>query len=152
MSAEPRYLLIVACSQRKRSDPGLLPAIERYDGGTFRLLRKARREGHWPVGLDVLVLSANYGLINVSAPIACYEQRMTHTRAGELRDRFREVLSSYTAQQRYRSVYVDLGQDYLPVIGGLVDLVNSPSLTLAQGRIGERLAKLRNWLVTRSEE
>lgn len=53
-----RLLLIVSCSQRKRSDLGLLPAIERYDGVYFRLLRKAQREGYWPENLDVLILSA----------------------------------------------------------------------------------------------
>ena len=47
------YLLIVTCSQRKRSDPELLPALERYDGIFFRIIRKARREGNWPDNLDV---------------------------------------------------------------------------------------------------
>jgi hypothetical protein len=31
MVTEPKCLLIMACSQRKRLDPGLLPAIERYN-------------------------------------------------------------------------------------------------------------------------
>jgi hypothetical protein len=38
---KPRYLLILACSQRKRPDPGLLPAIERYDGVNFRIFEKS---------------------------------------------------------------------------------------------------------------
>lgn len=32
-----KRLLILACSQRKRPDPGLLPAIERYDGPQFQV-------------------------------------------------------------------------------------------------------------------
>ena len=79
--SETRYLLIVACSQRKRSDPYLLPAIERYDGGNFRVLRKAMREGYWPQNMDVLILSAKYGLINASTFIADYDQRMNRERA-----------------------------------------------------------------------
>ncbi|MFN8458221.1 MAG: hypothetical protein U0401_26815 [Anaerolineae bacterium] len=35
MDDKSKRLLILACSQRKRPDPGLLPAIERYDGGSF---------------------------------------------------------------------------------------------------------------------
>jgi len=31
-------LLILSCSQRKRPDSGLLPAIERYDGPVFRVV------------------------------------------------------------------------------------------------------------------
>src|SRR5262245_4306372 len=49
--SEFTYLLIMACSQRKRSEPNLLPAIERYDGVHFRVLRKAQREGYWPANL-----------------------------------------------------------------------------------------------------
>lgn len=44
-TSERRYLLILACSQRKRVDAGLLPAIEHYDGVNFRAIHKAKREG-----------------------------------------------------------------------------------------------------------
>ena len=51
MVTEPKRLLIMACSQRKRSESGLLPAIERYDGPAFRrdiaAVRQALRQtGH----------------------------------------------------------------------------------------------------------
>jgi hypothetical protein len=49
-----RLLLIVSCSQRKRPDPGLLPALDRYDGGHFRILREAQREGYWPETMELL--------------------------------------------------------------------------------------------------
>lgn len=32
-------LLIISCSQRKFSTPGLIPAIDLYDGPTYRTLR-----------------------------------------------------------------------------------------------------------------
>jgi|SRR5215210_261396 len=37
-------MLILACSQRKRLDKKLLPAVERYDGAAFRVLRRFLRE------------------------------------------------------------------------------------------------------------
>ena len=80
-----RLLLIVSCSQRKRSESRLLPAIERYDGVYFRLLRKALREDYWPENLDALILSAKYRLIDMATPIDSYEQRMTRSRATELK-------------------------------------------------------------------
>ena len=58
MSSGPTNLLIVTCSQRKRSDRELLSALERYDGPFFGILRKAQREGYWPDNLDVLITSA----------------------------------------------------------------------------------------------
>ncbi len=93
--SEARYLLIVACSQRKRSDNGLLPAIARYDGPTYLMLRKAKREGYWAENLDVLILSAKYGLIEMSTPIANYEQRMNRQRASELKAQVTQTLQTY---------------------------------------------------------
>ena len=37
-------VLIIACSQRKRPDAGLLPALDRYDGPAFQVLRRFLRE------------------------------------------------------------------------------------------------------------
>ena len=62
-------MLILACSRRKRLDEGLLPAIDRYDGSAFRVLRRFLRER--PAGApDVLILSAKHGLIAHDLPIA----------------------------------------------------------------------------------
>ena len=62
-------MLILACSRRKRLDEGLLPAIDRYDGPAFRVLRRFLRER--PAGApDVLILSAKHGLIAHDLPIA----------------------------------------------------------------------------------
>ncbi len=149
MCSKHRYLLIVACSQRKCPDPGLLPAIERYDGGSYRLLRKSRREGYWPERLDMLILSTKYGLIDASTPIANYDQRMNRDRAGELKNQTVQALQSYAGQNTYCEVYVDLGQDYYPAIGDLQDIFDGSLITYAEGRIGERLKRLKQWLITK---
>ncbi|WP_373537310.1 DUF6884 domain-containing protein [Microcoleus sp.] len=70
-----RHLLILACSQRKRSDTDSLPAIERYDGPTFRLLRRfLRKQPSAP--LEIYILSAKFGLIPSDYPIPDYDQKM----------------------------------------------------------------------------
>src|SRR5947209_3928068 len=56
-------LLLLACSKRKLHTAGLLPAFQRYDGGAFRIVKRALREGHEPLNLAILILSAKYGLI-----------------------------------------------------------------------------------------
>ena len=33
-------LLILSCSQKKRSNPGSIPALKRYDGPAFRVMNK----------------------------------------------------------------------------------------------------------------
>jgi hypothetical protein len=53
-----KKLLLIACSNRKVRTRGLLPAIERYDGVTYRVIRKAMREGYFPPNVDVKILAA----------------------------------------------------------------------------------------------
>jgi len=149
VNSETRYLLIVACSQRKRSDPYLLPAIERYDGGSFRVLRKLKREKCWPKNVDVLILSAKYGLIKADEPIVSYEQRMDRERARGLKAQTISILHKYTEHHVYDEVYVELGQDYFPAIGDMKGLFKNSLVIYAEGRIGERLAKLKQWLIAK---
>lgn len=150
MNFKPRFLLIIACSQRKRPDPELLPAIARYDGGSFRVLRKAKREGYWAETLDVLILSAKYGLIDTSKLIANYEQRMSYNRAKEIRNQVLQSLKTYRDRNLYTQVYVDLSHDYQIAVEGITELFSNSQLTYAEGRIGERLKYLKNWLAANS--
>ena len=47
-----RNLLLIACSQRKRVNPELLSALERYEGNTYRMIRKLKREEQFPRSVD----------------------------------------------------------------------------------------------------
>ena len=147
-----KRLLIMSCSQRKRSDLGLLPAIERYDGGSYRVLRKAKRDGYWPKNLDVLIVSAKYGLVEASTPIADYEQRMTRNRAAELQPQVSQRLRDLLQANTYDEIYVDLGQDYWPAVQDLECHFGNNSIVYAKGRIGQRLANLKSWLLKYSKE
>src|SRR5579875_42651 len=141
-----QYLLLIACSQRKLSISGLLPALERYDGGHYRLLRKACREGYWTENLEVFILSAKYGLIRSSTPIENYERRMDQKRAEELRSQTLQTLRDIAQQNTYSEVYVELGQDYLPAVGNLSEIFKDSMVIYGSGRIGERLASLKQWI------
>lgn len=77
-------LLILACSQRKRPEASPLPAIERYDGPAFRVLRRYCRLIQ-DSGLIVYVVSAEFGLISAEKTIPTYDRRMTSERAEDLR-------------------------------------------------------------------
>jgi hypothetical protein len=145
--SQARHLLIIACSQRKRLDDGLLPAIARYDGGQYRVLRKAKREGYWSNNLDVLILSAKYGLIEADMQIANYEQRMNRKRASELKPQIEQDLKAYARKSAYKEVYIDLGQNYLSATEGLTEFFTDSQITFARGRIGERLGQLKGWLM-----
>lgn len=145
-----QYLLILACSQRKFNDKDLLPAIERYDGGSFRVLKKAKREQKKLDNIKILVLSAKYGLIEASTPIANYEQRISKKRAEELNFQVLRTFKKYADTNDYIEIYIDLGLDYNLAIKGIYELFPRAHFIFAKGRIGERLRQLKLWLEEKS--
>ena len=60
--------LFLSCSKRKSPEAGLIPAIRRYEGPRFRVLRSYLRDaGKDP--LLIWILSAEHGLIRGYDPI-----------------------------------------------------------------------------------
>ena len=58
-----RSLLIISCTGAKNKAPGFLPAVMRYKGPLYPTLHKAIREKRFPESLDILIVSAKYGLL-----------------------------------------------------------------------------------------
>jgi len=145
-----KKLLIIACSNRKLRTKGLLPAIERYDGVTYRVIRKAMREGYFPSNVDIKILSAEFGLIDADTLIPYYDRRMDKARAEELKSPVHKLLQMHFAKHTYAEIYIDLGADYLPAIQDFVFPSNTKQI-FAKERIGIRLGNLRKWLLTRKD-
>jgi hypothetical protein len=143
----PKRLLILACSQRKRPDPGLLPAMERYDGPAFQVLRRFLRERPDTSGqLDIFILSAAYGLIPAEKLIPNYDQLMTFQRAAELQS---QVLSSFSElmNNSYVKFCLAMSEKYLAALKGWEALIPLfMSVTVTDGPQGVKLAQLKNWL------
>ena len=148
MVTEPKRLLIMACSQRKRSDPGLLPAIERYDGPAFQVLRKFRRE--YPIeaqSLDTYILSAEFGLIPAGKPIPRYDSRMTPKWAQERHPQVLQDFRCILQNKSYDELFINLGKNYLQALVGYEQLIPANiKLMVSEGSQGRRQAELRNWL------
>ena len=146
-------LLMLSCSQRKRPGAGLLPAIDRYDGPIYRVLRRYQRgfSTSNPQGNslpDVYILSAKYGLISADQPIVDYERRMTAQRADELRPRvladLHDLLRTNTS---YQVIFFCMGREYWQVFQGW-DASYRPMLSVvkAEGSMGGKQAQLHDWL------
>lgn len=129
-----------------------MPAIERYDGGSFRVIKKAKREDAKFENIEILILSAKYGLINSSTLIADYEQKINRQRAKELNCQVLQTLKKYADIDDYLEVYIDLGLNYSLAIEGVKEFFLRSQIIFAQGRIGERLKQLKLWLEEKSTE
>lgn len=131
-------LLIMSCSGTKKPDAGGMPAIERYDGPAYRVLRRAIRERPGLAeSLMIRFLSAEFGLISPQQQIPDYNRRMNRARAIELAPAVAAALPSWPpafvfASHLYR---LALHPSPWPV-----------SVQVAHGGIGKQLHQLRVWL------
>jgi hypothetical protein len=139
-------LLIVACSHRKKPAKEHLPAIERYDGPAFRVLRKFLRERRGPMP-RILILSGKYGLIDARTRIRDYDLRMTTAMAEGLRPAVLRRLRKELRAGPISSVGLCLGRDYKWTVEGLqAQLPEGATVEDIGGGLGLRLTRLREWL------
>ncbi|MGO0123077.1 tRNA-guanine transglycosylase DpdA [Desulfothermobacter acidiphilus] len=137
-------LLILSCSEKKLSNQEKLPALFRYDGPFYRVLRAHLREHGWPSGVKIAVLSAEFGLIGALTPIEFYDRRMTPERAEELKGNVRATMEKWLRSERFRRLVFVGGKDYADLLQSwdcpAGDLVVSP------GFIGQKLNFLSSFL------
>ena len=146
------YLLIISCSQRKIETPGVLPAMDRYDGPTYRTLRKFCPDGIMPENLDVVIISAKHGLLRCKQPITHYDQQMTTERADELRPEVQAELKRLIEDKRespfssgaYDQVFINLGKTYMRTLDGFH--WGTISTMEASGGIGLKTQQMKAWL------
>jgi hypothetical protein len=140
-------LLILKCSARKRADAGLLPAIERYNGPLWQVLRSYQREQPlFAADLTVYGLSAEYGLISGDTQIPSYERTMAPERADELRP---QVLDGFAQLmgQGYDQLCLGFSDRYLRAMQGWEPMVPPGiAVTITDGPVGTKLGQLRAWL------
>jgi hypothetical protein len=143
---ESCYLLILACSKQKRSNSELLPAIERYNGPTFRLVRRYLREQSL-TNLEIYILSAEFGLISQEQLIPDYDRKMTRQRSRELQPEVSEKLKCIFSSKFYQEVCICVGKDYFKALEGYDKIMSYDSkIKVATGAIGKKLVILHQWL------
>ena len=142
-----RRLLILSCSQRKHATQEPLPAIERYNGPLFFVLRRFLREcPRQARQLDVYILSAVYGLIPGNFPTAWYDQKINASRVAELQPQVNATFSDIR-RDNYVSTCFVLGKTYLKVFEDLQNLVTTHTQPIVvYGTMGKRQVQLKKWL------
>ena len=135
------YLLILPCSKRKK-DLAIGRAIEIYDGPFYQILRKYNKEN-----VDVLILSAKYGLLEGSDIISPYELKMTPEIAKRLKATTQYRLRTYLRAKNYNRILINLGKTYRSVIDECnFQANNGVKPEFLEGTIGLRNNRLKKWL------
>lgn len=141
-----KRLLFLSCSKAKSQEKELLPAIARYDGSLFRVLKKfLRSETGLAKNLSILILSAEYGLISADELIPFYDRAMDSARALELKQSLTPKLKNYLTNNNFQQIFICLGKKYRAVFGNLAFL-DSERVTFAEGATGVQQQQLKKWL------
>ena len=141
--------MIISCSNSKDPRPGLLPALERYTGAWYQVIKKLKRERRFPDNLDILIISAKYGLIDSDTEIENYDQKMKLPRARELRESILNKLTDILSETRYENILINLGCSYMEVISGFEKIVPvATRVSILQGTIGPRKRDMRKWILS----
>jgi hypothetical protein len=129
----PNRLLILSCSKRKADKSG--KAIKVYQGVAYNQLRNYYfKKNH----LDVKIISAKYGLIDKNDIIDPYDNKM-NVRSSEIyKIAFRKEFE--TLSKQYDDIFVFGGKNYQNVVSGF------EKFQFTQGKIGEQLHQLKEWL------
>lgn len=140
-------LLIIACSERKNPAKGRLPAIERYDGPAFRVLRKYLRETERPAP-TVLILSAKYGLLSAGQTVPNYDCKISAATARGIRTQVFETLRVVLPSKRWQAIGICAGRDYRVALADVTELLPPDArLDVLDGGLGPRLTALKKWLL-----
>ena len=141
-----RRLVIVSASQRRVPDPGPIPAIERFDGVYFRVLRKYLREGKLK-SVDILVVSDRYGVLQANDLVPLHHRSDKIRATEDARTSNLTKLREKLKKTSYSEIYVVCGQDFQAFIRGFEEFTNSP-VTYCQGRgLGCKARSLKDWIV-----
>ena len=144
-----KQLLILGCSQTKRRCEGLLPAIDRYDGPPFRVIRKFLRKHHWPQNVSIGVLSARHGLFGILKGIRDYDMRMDLATAESKAPECLSVLRRWVTD--HKSFHLSLGKDYLPAIEPALQTLEIRPSRFA-GTIGMKISNIKTFLESTSSD
>jgi hypothetical protein len=139
-----KQMLVLGCSQTKRDSACDLPAIGRYNGPPYKVLRSFLREHAWPESLSVAVLSAEHGLFGGLKPIADYDKRMSAKDALAHQAASRELLALWS--QDHDRIHFSLGKDYLPAVKESIDHELKDKAEVFEGPIGMKLHQIKSFL------
>ena len=146
----PKPLLVLPCSGPKR--PGQLPAIEKYTGkGIWGLLRARQDWAAIQERINILIVSAQYGLLLPNDIVDDYEQPMTASRQASLSASAKHTRTTRQTLERLnpKEIYIALPKAYRAVFETWIEPLNASVTihTYSKGAgIGSQRGELTRWL------
>lgn len=140
------YLLVQACSARKKEVSRPIPALELYDGYFYRIIKNSELSSNTDPVIDIRIISAEYGLLRPEDVIETYERKMDSQRAVQLQSSVVNSLIQEVANHDFDEVVINLGKVYQQAISGLPEAVSVPVRTIEGSGIGVKGHILKQFL------
>jgi hypothetical protein len=138
-------LLVLACSRRKHSQVDLVPAIDRYDGPPYRMVRRYLATHRSDV--RTCIISAEYGIIGANDLVPMYDRQMTLERARQLEPSITASIVNLVSSRPPSRVLVCAGGRYLVAFDGAYKALERLCEVGTISRPpGAQLAVLHDWL------
>ena len=137
-------LLIQSCSATKQRVQTPVPALDLYDGYFFRIIKKSLRADRFQPGLDILIISAEHGVVEPDDEISYYDREMDRERAAELNNHIVDTIADKVASNDYEQVWINLGKDYRPAVDGVEDVIDIPVSYIEGSGIGMKGKRLKH--------
>jgi len=138
-------LLIIGCSEKKNPSIGFIPAFDLYHGPNYLSLKKMIRNNQFPPDVQIMIVSAKYGMIFPDQIIEYYDQKMTLGRADDLKKELRKRIETYLEEKEFKGIFINLGKPYMQSLE-LVKFPTGVPIIKAKGKIGEKRADMLNWI------
>lgn len=138
-----KQLLVLGCSQTKRKCEGLLPAIDRYDGPAYRVLKRFLRDHQWPLDVSIGILSARHGLFGALKGIEDYDTKMNRSLAEKQAPACRATLKKWADD--HDTIHLSLGKEYLPAVQPVLKNLNHKA-NIFEGPIGIKSQQIKHFL------
>lgn len=148
--ANKKRLLILGPSFRRRRDPELLPAIERYDGIFFRVARKYMDRIR---NIDTVVMTDDLKLIEGNTPLPYREplghewgkQSLSSRLLEEAESTNEEFLKKKLKGGKYYEVFLAMGKTYAKALPDL-EKYGVKVIFPTKGGPGPKAQALKQWI------
>ena len=146
-----RRLLIIGCSNKKNKFDHLETALTVYDGPNYRSIKKMIRANNFPEDVQIIIISAKYGMIFPGELIGYYDQKMTAKQSKSLRSEMKKKLKKYVCEKNFNECFINLGKIYRDSIQDFT-FPNHLVPKYANGKIGQKGSEMIQWLKSKSPQ
>jgi cytoplasmic iron level regulating protein YaaA (DUF328/UPF0246 family) len=143
--------IIVAASQRRVEEPkDPIPAIDRFKGVYFRILKKYLRSGKLS-NTDILIVSQDFGVVRSKDKVPYRKPTNKLDFHKEFVEKARKAnlktLGRIFREKNYNEVYVNVGKEFYKLIEGFESLASAKIIHASGPGLGPKAKHMKNWIL-----